>query len=256
MTKHFENSSGRAVFAAAATSHNLLRALAWSPVAAVVAWCALAFNPATYPAVTQSFRSAREYTFVEMFTAFAFLATFACGLRLCRRHARQPGGGVQALLFLGFALVALLAALEETQWGQPLLGYEIPAWMREANAQGEFTLHNIEGAQGRADIFYWIFCLLAAALYMPRAGILPRRVWRDLRAEPALLPLLGCIAATALVKSLDGVFDPASGAHDAARWTTEITEALIAVWAMAYAALKLFGPERGTGGYSSRSVNS
>ncbi|WP_422074741.1 hypothetical protein [Tranquillimonas rosea] len=215
--------------------------LKWLPVVALIAWCVLAFNEATYPLVADGFRSAREYTAVEMGTAFAFVGAFGLGMVLCWRCARS-GGPLQAILFLGFALLALLAALEETQWGQPILGYDIPAWMQEANAQEEFTLHNIEGPQGKAEIFYFVFCLGAAALYLPRIVIVPDRVWQDLRAHPALIPLVVCIGVTALLKLFQGIFAEESVAFDAVRWTTEITELYIAIWGLAYAAIKVFGP--------------
>ncbi len=206
----------------------------WSPVFALIAWLFLVFNPDTYDLVTQDFRTAREYTMVEMATAFAFLAATLIATQTAIRHARL-GGKVQPIAFFVFAAIAFVMAMEETQWGQPILGYEIPGWMIEVNEQGEFTFHNIGAAQGRAEVFYFAFVVAVAVLYLPRMPGIPSYIWSDFKPKRALLPLLGCIAFTALLKAVDPLLIPAAAPAGAVRWTTEITELYIAIWSVAYA---------------------
>ncbi|MFO6464245.1 hypothetical protein ACK8OR_07630 [Jannaschia sp. KMU-145] len=221
----------------ATTETALRRILFWGPVPVLLAWCLLVFNETTYPIVSRGFRQAREYTVIEMVTAFGFVFAFALGLWLAYRHVRASGLGLVAVYWALFAFVAALAALEETQWGQPLLGYEIPDWMLEVNRQGEFTLHNVEGLQGRAEWFYIVFVVAAGVLTLPRMPILPDRIWTAIRADPSLVPLLLCVLVTTLMKVFQGAFDPDSVAFDAIRWTTEWTEGFIAIWGVGYAAL-------------------
>lgn len=47
-----------------------------------------------------------------------------------------------------WALLAIVAAGEETSWLQHELGYETPAAIADANVQGEFNLHNLRGLHG------------------------------------------------------------------------------------------------------------
>lgn len=47
-----------------------------------------------------------------------------------------------------WSLLALLCAGEESSWLQHELGFETPAALVEANAQGEFNLHNLRGIHG------------------------------------------------------------------------------------------------------------
>lgn len=49
---------------------------------------------------------------------------------------------------LFWALLAIFCAGEETSWLQHEVGYATPAAIAEANAQGEFNLHNLRGLHG------------------------------------------------------------------------------------------------------------
>ncbi|CTQ33437.1 hypothetical protein [Jannaschia rubra] len=216
---------------------NVLSALC---VLALAVWCALIFNPLTHDLAALGFRTGREYTFTEMATAAAFLGAFVLGLGLGIGHARCGGAWLQAAAFLVFAGVAAFACLEEVQYFQPLLGYDIPEWMLDANAQQEFTFHNIGELHGRPEYFYLVFCVAAYALHLPRVRVLPRAIWADVRAHPFLLPILHCVLAMTILKIADRLFDLAPMIERGVRWTTEITELYIALWALLYVAFKLW----------------
>ncbi len=51
--------------------------------------------------------------------------------------------------FLLLALVMFFGAGEEISWGQRILGYDTPESIKQANVQGEFTIHNLEVFNGK-----------------------------------------------------------------------------------------------------------
>lgn len=61
--------------------------------------------------------------------------------------------------YLAFALGLLFTAMEEVAWGQKVINFETPSVWKELNAQGEMTLHNVHGLQGRSEIFRLTFGL-------------------------------------------------------------------------------------------------
>jgi hypothetical protein len=83
-----------------------------------------------------------------------------------------------------FALGLLFTAGEEIAWGQQLFGFGTPQSWTRLNVQGETTLHNIKGLQGRSELFRLAFAYGGfIGLYMARAA--PRRFRRI--APPAEL---------------------------------------------------------------------
>jgi hypothetical protein len=68
------------------------------------------------------------------FEAATALSLFLLGLWAATR-------GAWGWRLLGVLLV--VAALEELSWGQHLLGFETPGWLRGRNYQGEANLHNL-----------------------------------------------------------------------------------------------------------------
>ena len=69
------------------------------------------------------------------------------------------------------ATVFLLGAMEEVSWGQRLFGWGTPAILRDANVQGETTLHNL--GSGDSAIFVLFFWGSVMAL----AGGTLRAIW-------------------------------------------------------------------------------
>ena len=51
--------------------------------------------------------------------------------------------------FLLLAMVMFFGAGEEISWGQRIVGYETPESIKQANVQGEFTIHNLEIFNGK-----------------------------------------------------------------------------------------------------------
>ena len=84
-----------------------------------------------------------EDSLIEWATALAILAT-AVLATMVGRILWRDGIRAQAVVYVLLAVAAVLAAGEEISWGQRLLGIEAPQSIREANQQGELTLHNLD----------------------------------------------------------------------------------------------------------------
>lgn len=90
---------------------------------------------------------------VELLTfVFLFLGGIL-GLLLAVRAKRRGWGNVAAWFYLFFSIGMIFTAMEEVAWGQWFFGFQTPAMVREINAQGEFTLHNVRGLQGHSEFF-------------------------------------------------------------------------------------------------------
>ena len=59
--------------------------------------------------------------------------------------------------YIFFSIALLFISMEEIAWGQWFIGFETPATWKSINMQGETTLHNIVGLQGKSEIFQLIF---------------------------------------------------------------------------------------------------
>ncbi|KKL92115.1 hypothetical protein LCGC14_1887920 [marine sediment metagenome] len=72
--------------------------------------------------------------------AFLIPAIVICVLVFLRRRRLPRAVGVWMLIL---AIGSLYFAGEEASWGQHLIGYRTPDFIRDHNAQGEFNIHNI-----------------------------------------------------------------------------------------------------------------
>ncbi|HYE51613.1 MAG TPA: hypothetical protein VEB20_18595 [Azospirillaceae bacterium] len=92
---------------------------------------------------------------VEMVTFVLMLATTWIAARLAVRLRRTD---TLASAFYGlFAAGMFFIAMEEVSWGQWLVGFETPAEMRAQNVQGEFNLHNLQGAHELIELMRVVF---------------------------------------------------------------------------------------------------
>lgn len=79
------------------------------------------------------------------------------------RSARALGarGGVCAILLLWAATFSLVT-FEELSWGQRLLGFRVPPWVLQHNAQDELTLHNLNIVNPHMHALQLVAALLLA----------------------------------------------------------------------------------------------
>ncbi|MEM7687677.1 MAG: hypothetical protein AAF291_01520 [Pseudomonadota bacterium] len=212
--------------------------LVWGPLLASLIWAALVFNPATYEWALGRFRYMREYTFVEVGTVMGFAVATIAGAYCAFQHYRRGSSWLTLVFFSGFTLAAFLVAMEEVQWAQPLLGYDIPDFIAATNAQDEMTFHNHEGLQSREGWFYLAFCVGAFALFLPRLWPFPQDVWSQWRARKDLRAIVWIVLLISFMKLYDLYVGNPFAPLKPIRWTTEIGEGLIAYWSAAFASLK------------------
>ena len=132
-----------------------------------------------------------EWWSVATYLAAALMA--AATARLLHRLRHRYLVWIQLLL----AVVLFLGAMEEVSWGQRLFGWGTPIVLREVNAQGETTLHNLSSVD--SAIFILLFWGSVAAL----AGGALRAVWHHRgRVTSADFILPSLVLAPALVMIL------------------------------------------------------
>jgi hypothetical protein len=137
----------------------------------------------------------------EWLTALVFFAGAA--VFAVRAWRGRRGGRLGALLYGTAAALLAFIALEEISYGQRLLGVATPAWLAEANDQGEITLHNLHNplmlnAYPMTGLALFVAMFAAAWRWEElRRGEGARGELARLLPDPALLPLGAAIAVVA-----------------------------------------------------------
>jgi hypothetical protein len=116
-----------------------------------------------------------EDSVVEWGAALAIVAAAVLAAMVSRTLWRS-GLRVQGAAYALFSVAAVLAAGEEISWGQRLLGLDTPESVREANLQGELTLHNLDAVYGP-----YVAAVLLVGLYGSVGPwfVYRRRHWRS-----------------------------------------------------------------------------
>lgn len=166
-----------------------------------------------------------EWASAAMFAAAALLALLA-SRRASLRRVR--------FLLLACGLMLVFVVGEEIAWGQHLIGRPLSAAWADANSQGETTVHNLPGMQGKSEIWY-----LAPAA----AGLLAIRLRRlsgwlgaatmPARLQPALLLVAGYALAEAILAA--GFPDAFDRVRDFAHQMKEMLEFVIGWIALRWA---------------------
>ena len=105
-----------------------------------------------------------ENSVVEWLTALFLLLTaylaFVTGL--------SKGSPYRKWTLLAFASIFFVAFMEELAWGQMMFGWETPENFRSINAQGETTLHNINGIHDLVSPALLLFSSAAAGISLTK----------------------------------------------------------------------------------------
>lgn len=172
-------------------SNGGLAILAIAPFAAILALAVLIRMPATREATLWALR---ENSLVELPTFLILLGSGLYGL--ARVHARMPQRPAWARWFmLAFSAGLLAVAMEEIAWGQWLLAFETPETFARLNRQGELTLHNLPGMQGKTELLRLAYG--AGGLVGCACAAIPQL--RVVAAPLLLLPCFGAIGGHATV---------------------------------------------------------
>ena len=174
----------------------------------------------------------QENSILELGTFVSILAAALLAFWLAPRMHRGHGAAASVALSM-FGIGCLFIAGEEIAWGQWFFAYETPLGLRDLNTQGEMTLHNIEGLQGKSEAFRMVFGLGGLL------GIVLGR-HRLLKAVAPPSELLGWFVLIAFFGAgellTDWVTLPIEPIHDGLRSKlfSEFQELVIAVVALVY----------------------
>ncbi len=130
------------------------------------------------------------------------------------RHAFRlfgAGRAVSGAFLVVYAFLFLFGAGEEVSWTQRIVGFETPESLKDANVQGELTLHNL--AWGDTHIAHTIFGTGLAAVITVYLCVLPflypRVRWIARLADAFMVPVpsprhaVGTLAATVVIGLVD-----------------------------------------------------
>jgi hypothetical protein len=108
-------------------------------------------------AVAMSIDSIQDYAFglvdenalVDYLTWIPAFFGSVLGARLALRERKRGRETMIWLFYLVFAAGLFFIAGEETSWGQDFFHFQSPALFQKWNAQGDLTLHNLDGWNGK-----------------------------------------------------------------------------------------------------------
>jgi len=95
----------------------------------------------------------QESGFFEYASVLLLLGIFIYGITFGWNH-RKVIHPLLSLLIFGFALLALLAVMEELSWGQHIFHFESSSYFQENNIQHETNLHNFMPAELFSSLIY------------------------------------------------------------------------------------------------------
>ncbi len=193
---------------------------------------------------------------VGAISLFATSAIFFYGfLRVRKQPLKSRIHWIKQLAFLGFALIAFFGAGEEISWGQRIFNFQTPQALN--NAQGEFTVHNIEvnGGQINMETPFTVF-LLTVFVLLP-LGVMLFAPIRNLAEEffPAVfLPIGGLFVINYIsAKVAKILYAGVYGFSDVIPFSQAVQEVkeshyeLLFVFVALYAVLRLASGEVGGG---------
>ncbi len=159
---------------------------------------ALVLPPSHYAAL----RLLDENGPVENLTFLAALLAAVAAVRTARRSARRGEPTHVWACFTAFGAGMFFIAGEEIAWGQQFLHFATPASWKAVNAQGETTLHNLQGMQGHTELVRLVFGVGGLiTITLGRTAFL-----RSIAAPAVLLPLFLIIIGHSAVDAVNDQF--------------------------------------------------
>lgn len=128
-----------------------LKVIAAAPLVIILGFSAALAIPQSRAATLELLR---ENQVVEVLTFVFLFAGAAYGMVVTGRLAtgRVDSAPRWPAWFYGLFSVGLfLTAMEEIAWGQWILGFDQPEFLRDLNVKGETTIHNIRGLDARTE---------------------------------------------------------------------------------------------------------
>lgn len=205
-------------------------AIILAPVLLMVLCATFLLNPATR---RMTLWMLEENHPVELLTFVAALAGGVLGLSLAWRARKNGEKPFVVWCYAALGAGLIFVGMEEVAWGQQFLGFASPEVWRSINVQGETTLHNVVGLQGRSEIFRLMFGL--GFLIAVRLSFSP--AFQKIGSPVILLPWFAVIALHAGVDVYNDYFPVGIQFDFYMQRTSELVEMLIGVSGLLYVLL-------------------
>ena len=137
-------------------SPGLILTIGLAPIVIPLLYVGLLWSPHTDRWAVEMLRENRP---VQLLTFLALIWAGIQGLLLAKRARGEGEGALVTGFYFLFSCALIFTAMEEISWGQTFFRFATPSILRDINAQREFSLHNIRGLQGQAEILRGIFGL-------------------------------------------------------------------------------------------------
>lgn len=201
-----------------------------APVLLMALCATFLLNPATRRATLWMLEENHP---VELLTFVAAFAAGVLGLSLARRARKNGEKSFVVWYYAALGAGLIFIGMEEIAWGQQFLGFASPEAWRSINVQGETTLHNVAGLQGRSELFRLMFGL--GFLVAVRLSFLP--AFQKIGSPAILLPWFAVIALHAGVDVYNDYFPVGTQFDFYMQRTSELVEMLIGVSGLLYVLL-------------------
>ena len=173
---------------------------------------------------------------IELLTFTMFFLGGILGLFLAQREKRGGGKTTTCIFYVVFSACLLFIAMEEIAWGQWFLGFETPDAWAAINEQGETTIHNLVGLQGRSEIFRLASGIAGlAGMWLSRYP-----AFRKIAVPKLLFSWFIVITAHAAVDVFNDFIPIQEGFDEYITTTQELIEMYISFAAFLYVWFKLF----------------
>ena len=134
----------------------LVLTIGLAPIVIPLLYAVLLWSPYTDRWAVEMLRENRP---VQLLTFGALLWAGIQGLLLAKKAKSEGEGTLVTGFYFLFSCALIFTAMEEISWGQTFFHFSTPSTLLAINAQREFSLHNIRGLQGQAEILRGIFGL-------------------------------------------------------------------------------------------------
>jgi len=171
----------------------------------------------------------RENHPIEWLTFLSLLVAAILGYKHVLESKLLSQDRLTGLFFACFSSALFFVSMEEIAWGQSLLGYETPQFLA-ANRQGEATIHNLPGFQGKSEVFRLIFGL--GGLIGFALSLFP--AYRSISVPAVLLPLFALISIHAMVDVANDIKSLGAHIDYGMQRTSELVELYIGIGALLY----------------------
>jgi len=158
---------------------------------------------------------------VEMLTFLSLAWAAVYGLIVVRETAVHREPKFIVAFYALFAFFAFVVAMEEISWGQQFFKFSTPEALKGLNAQGELTLHNLNGHNSSSDLV--VFGV--AGLFGYVLSVFP--VFRKITPPLVMLPWFLLIALAAATDWLTDQSDIEQVHVYVIAWIGEVTEMMI-----------------------------